>query len=82
MNLPMGLLLACTFAMTSATANADPKPIKPVDHVDLDRFMGDWYVIATIPTWFEKEAYDAVETYSSAGRRPCGDLVPLSQRIL
>ena len=64
MNLPMGLLLACTFAMTSATANADPKPIKPVDHVDLDRFMGDWYVIATIPTWFEKEAYDAVETYT------------------
>ena len=64
MNLPMGLLLACTFAITSATANADPKPIKPVEHVDLDRFMGDWYVIATIPTWFEKEAYDAVETYA------------------
>jgi apolipoprotein D and lipocalin family protein len=50
--------------MTSATANADPEPIKPVDRVDLDRFMGDWYVIASIPTWFEKGAYNAVETYT------------------
>ena len=58
------LLLACTFAMTSATASPDLEPIKPVARVDLARFMGDWYVIATIPTWFEKEAYNAVETYS------------------
>jgi len=64
MNLPKTLLLVWTFAMTSATANAAPEPIKPVDRVDLDRFMGDWYVIATIPTGFEKEAYNAVETYS------------------
>jgi apolipoprotein D and lipocalin family protein len=63
MNLPKALLLACTFAMTSASAGADPEPIKPVDRVDLPRFMGDWYVIAAIPTSFEKEAYDAVETY-------------------
>ena len=63
MNLPKTLLLACTFAMTSPTANADPEPITPVPRVDLPRFMGDWYVIASIPTWFEKEAYNAVETY-------------------
>ena len=35
-----------------------------VDHVDLDRFMGPWYVIANIPTFLEKDAYNAVETYS------------------
>jgi len=34
-----------------------------VEYVDLDRFMGDWYVIANIPTFVEKEAYNAVETY-------------------
>ncbi|WP_250634482.1 lipocalin family protein [Pinirhizobacter soli] len=39
-------------------------PIKPVAHVDLPRFMGAWYVIATIPTRFEKNAYNAVETYT------------------
>lgn len=32
-------------------------------HVDLDRFMGDWYVIASIPTFVEKQAYNAVESY-------------------
>jgi apolipoprotein D and lipocalin family protein len=39
------------------------KPIHTVDNVDLDRFMGDWYVIANIPTFIEKNAYNAVETY-------------------
>jgi apolipoprotein D and lipocalin family protein len=64
MNIPKTLLLICTIAMTTTTATAGPQPIKPVDRVDLERFMGDWYVIATIPTWFEKGACNAVETYS------------------
>ena len=37
--------------------------IPTVDSLDLKRFMGDWYVIASIPTVFEKEAYNAVESY-------------------
>ena len=39
------------------------KPIFTVQKVDLERFMGDWYVIAAIPTFIEKEAYNAVESY-------------------
>jgi apolipoprotein D and lipocalin family protein len=39
------------------------KPIQTVDYVDLDRFMGDWYVIANIPTFIEKDAYNATESY-------------------
>lgn len=31
--------------------------------VDLERFMGDWYVIANIPTPFVKNAYNAIQTY-------------------
>jgi len=38
-------------------------PIVTVPHVDLPRFMGDWYVIANIPTFVEKDAYNAVESY-------------------
>ena len=38
--------------------------IPPVAHVDVPRFMGDWYVIAQIPTRLEKEAFDSVETYT------------------
>ena len=39
------------------------KPIHTVDYVDLNRFMGDWYVIANIPTFIEKDAYNAIESY-------------------
>jgi len=39
------------------------KPMPVVSYVDLDRFMGDWYVIATIPTFFEKDAYNPIESY-------------------
>lgn len=38
--------------------------METVDHVDLERFMGAWYVIANIPTFLEKGAHNAVETYS------------------
>jgi apolipoprotein D and lipocalin family protein len=63
MNSRKTLLLSCAIAMTSLTAQADPQPITPVTGVDLSRYMGDWYVIAAIPTYFEKDAYNAVETY-------------------
>ena len=39
------------------------KPIRTVDRVDLNRFMGDWYVIASIPTFIEKDAFNAIESY-------------------
>lgn len=37
--------------------------MQTVSYVDLDRFMGDWYVIANIPTFLEKGAHNAVERY-------------------
>lgn len=39
------------------------KPIHTVEEVDLKRFMGDWYVISSIPTFIEKDAYNALESY-------------------
>jgi apolipoprotein D and lipocalin family protein len=41
-----------------------PPTVKPVESVDLQRFMGDWYVIAHIPSRWEDTAYNAVETYA------------------
>ncbi|MGB1009898.1 MAG: lipocalin family protein [Thiolinea sp.] len=40
------------------------KTIPTVKQVDLPRFMGDWYVIANIPTFLEKGAHNAVESYA------------------
>jgi apolipoprotein D and lipocalin family protein len=42
------------------------KPIHTVESVDLKRFMGDWYVIASIPTFIETDAFNAVESYKLA----------------
>jgi len=35
-----------------------------VESVELDKFMGDWYVIGNIPTFIERDAYNAVENYA------------------
>lgn len=49
-------------ALVAACQAANP-PLKTVDYVDLERFMGDWYVIANIPTFVEKGAHNAIESY-------------------
>jgi apolipoprotein D and lipocalin family protein len=40
------------------------EPLRPVTHVDLPRYMGDWYVIANIPYFAEKNCYDSIESYA------------------
>ena len=54
----LGLLAGC--------ASGGRPPIPTVPRVDLPRFMGDWYVIAHIPTFIERTACDAVESYALA----------------
>jgi apolipoprotein D and lipocalin family protein len=49
----IALLAGCSSAPTIPTAT----------YVDLDRFMGDWYVIANIPTRWEVGAHNAIESY-------------------
>ena len=62
MSIRTTLLTLSSFALVSA-CQAAPPPLETVDHVDLDRFMGDWYVIANIPTFLEKGAHNPVESY-------------------
>ena len=38
-------------------------PLRTVERVDLERFMGTWYVIASIPTFIETDAFNGVESY-------------------
>ena len=37
--------------------------METVANVDIERFMGDWYVIGNIPTFIEKGATNAIESY-------------------
>lgn len=59
------LLLAASVALVGCASSPNRKlaPLALADHVDLPRFMGDWYVIASIPTFLEKGAYNAREHY-------------------
>jgi len=41
-------------------------PLTLASHVDLQKFMGDWYVIANIPTFLEKGAHNAKDHYELA----------------
>jgi len=50
-------------ALLALSACQSHPPIATVSKVDLQRFMGDWYVIANIPTFIEKGAHNAVESY-------------------
>lgn len=56
------LILLSSLLPLFGCAAARP-PLKTVSNVDLNRFMGSWYVIASIPIFVEKEATNAVETY-------------------
>src|SRR5262245_15087116 len=40
------------------------QPVQTVPHVDLPRYMGDWYVIANIPYFAEKNCVDSIESYA------------------
>ena len=56
----MKLLLIALLALLagcSSPNNLNPRvdePLRPVSEVDLQRYMGEWYVIANIPYYFER----------------------------
>ena len=52
----------CLVSLLGACRSSHP-PITTAQQVDLARFMGDWYVIANIPTSVERGAHNAVESY-------------------
>lgn len=47
-----------------ACSHAPSTPVPHAQNVDLQRFMGDWYVIANIPTFIEDGAHNALEQYA------------------
>jgi len=58
------LLLAALLVSGCQSVRQPPLALAP--SVDLARFMGDWYVIANIPTFIEEGAHNAVESYRLA----------------
>ena len=65
MNRTALLLAALPLLMLAAGCASTPKS-KPVtaSAVELPKFMGAWYVLASIPLWPEKNSYNGVESYA------------------
>ena len=62
-HLPAAITLASLFILAGCQTAPTMAPLRTVPQVDLQRFMGDWYVVAHIPTVAEKAAFNAVENY-------------------
>lgn len=52
-----------TLIAAGSAARAADEVIPTVPKLDLARYMGPWFVIASIPTSFEKSGYAQVESY-------------------
>jgi apolipoprotein D and lipocalin family protein len=61
--------LACLTAICTSGGHA--RHLEAVAHVDLDRYMGAWRVIACVENSVERDFVDAVETYE---RRSDGNI--------
>lgn len=62
----LGAVALAALALACAGAGVGPDadtPLTLVDHLELERFAGRWYVIASRGTSAEEGAHDAVEEY-------------------
>lgn len=68
---PSLLLMALAGLLSSCSTPMKQPPLKTVPYVDLDRYMGDWYVIANLPNALEKGKVGTLDRYV---RRPDGKI--------
>lgn len=56
--------IALTLLLTACSTMPQQKNSVPlVPNVDVPRFMGDWYVIAYVPTFIDRGGHNQVESY-------------------
>ncbi len=61
----LGVVVAGALVSSCAGPTQRKQPSLPTaGPIDLPRFMGQWFVIASIPTWLERGAVDATERYT------------------
>ena len=62
-------LAFCLLAvLTGCSTNKGGDAITVVDRVDMDRFMGKWYVVSTVPNVFDRKPHNATVQFSRADR--------------
>jgi apolipoprotein D and lipocalin family protein len=66
------ILAPLLFIVGCVSSMKNQPPLRTVDYVDMDRYVGRWYVIANIPYFLEKGKVASYDTYA---KRPDGKLV-------
>jgi len=64
-------ILMCGFALASQPASAAQATPVPLARVELPKMMGDWYLLATMPNFFEKGMVAGHDVYTL---RPDGNI--------
>lgn len=64
MGIQKALLVVGVILVGGCQLASNLPPIRTAESIDLNRFAGDWFVIANIPTFIETDAYNAVESYA------------------
>jgi apolipoprotein D and lipocalin family protein len=59
------MMASLALLLTSCAISNDDSRLgmRAVPQVDLNRYMGDWYVISNIPNRAENDCYDSIEKY-------------------
>jgi apolipoprotein D and lipocalin family protein len=52
------------FGLVVFGCSAKHPPLTVVDHVDLQRYLGKWYEIASYPAWFQRDCTGSTAEYS------------------
>lgn len=60
----MSLAVAWLAPLLAATPTAAATPLETVEHVDLQRYTGTWYEIASFPQRFQRGCHGTTATYS------------------
>jgi len=62
---PVMYAMACLVVLLSGNGVAgDQPPLTVVERVDLERYLGKWYEIASYPAWFQKGCTGSTAEYS------------------
>ncbi|NDV62981.1 lipocalin family protein [Puniceicoccales bacterium CK1056] len=65
------LIISLLAVLSGCNTFRTPEPIPMVDRVNLDQFMGKWYIVASTPMLlkWDNDAYNAVEMYERGAKR-------------
>jgi apolipoprotein D and lipocalin family protein len=70
-------LLACAFAVVGTFAHAEPAPVRSVGKVDLARYVGTWFEIASFPMFFQRQCVG--DTTAQYALRPDGEIAVVNR---